>query len=55
MTRKHALKMAIMAVNDSDFDINIKEDIIINSIGTAIGAHSGPGTIGIFFWGNERE
>lgn len=34
---------------------NIKEDIIINSIGTAIGAHSGPGTIGIFFWGNERE
>lgn len=34
---------------------NIKGEVIINNIGTAIGAHSGPGTIGLFFWGNERE
>ena len=26
----------------------------INWIGTVIGAHTGPGTIGIFFWGRER-
>ena len=34
---------------------NIKGEVIINNIGTAIGAHSGPGTIGLFFWGNERK
>lgn len=26
----------------------------INNIGTAIGCHAGPGTVGIFFWGKER-
>ena len=26
----------------------------INWIGPVIGAHTGPGTIGIFFWGRER-
>ena len=34
---------------------NINGEVIINNIGTAIGAHSGPGTIGLFFWGKERE
>ncbi len=27
----------------------------INHIGTTIGSHTGPGTISIFFWGDERE
>lgn len=27
----------------------------INSIGTVIGSHTGPGTIGLFFWGKKRE
>ena len=27
----------------------------INSIGTTIGSHTGPGTVALFFWGNKRE
>lgn len=34
-------------------NINPKE-IIINTIGAVIGAHSGPGTIALFYLGNER-
>ena len=33
--------------------INVK-DIIINYIGPAVGTHSGPGTIALFFLGNKR-
>ncbi len=33
---------------------NIKGDILINSIGTTIGSHTGPGTVALFFWGDER-
>ena len=28
--------------------------VIINNIGTTIGAHTGPGTVALFFWGSER-
>lgn len=28
--------------------------VIINSVGTTIGAHTGPGTVAVFFWGKER-
>ena len=28
--------------------------VVINSIGTVIGSHTGPGTIALFFWGDER-
>ena len=28
--------------------------VLINDIGTTIGAHSGPGTVALFFWGDER-
>ena len=28
--------------------------VLINSIGTTIGAHTGPGTVALFFWGDER-
>ncbi len=28
--------------------------VIINNIGTAVGSHSGPGTVSIFFWGQSR-
>jgi DegV family protein with EDD domain len=27
----------------------------INSIGTTIGSHTGPGTVALFFWGKERN
>ena len=27
----------------------------INSVGTTIGSHTGPGTVALFFWGEERK
>ena len=33
---------------------NLKGKIIINSIGTVIGSHTGPGTVALFFIGDER-
>lgn len=32
----------------------LKGKIVINSIGTTIGSHTGPGTVAVFFWGKER-
>ena len=32
----------------------IKDKILINSIGTTVGSHTGPGTVALFFWGKER-
>ena len=29
--------------------------VMINSIGTTIGSHTGPGTVALFFWGDERK
>ncbi len=29
-------------------------NVVINSIGTTIGSHTGPGTVALFFWGDER-
>lgn len=29
--------------------------VLINSIGTTIGSHTGPGTVALFFWGKERN
>lgn len=28
--------------------------VVINNIGTVIGSHTGPGTVALFFWGDER-
>lgn len=28
--------------------------VLINTIGTTIGSHTGPGTVALFFWGKER-
>jgi fatty acid-binding protein DegV len=28
---------------------------MINSVGTVIGAHTGPGTVALFFFGDKRE
>lgn len=33
---------------------SIDGDVIINDIGTTIGSHAGPGTVALFFWGDER-
>ena len=28
--------------------------VVINSVGNLIGSHTGPGTVALFFWGDER-
>lgn len=33
---------------------NLNGKVLINSVGTVIGAHTGPGTVALFFWGDER-
>ncbi len=33
---------------------NLNGKVLINSIGTTIGSHTGPGTVALFFWGQER-
>ena len=33
---------------------DIDGDVLINSIGTVIGSHAGPGTVALFFWGDKR-
>ena len=32
----------------------IDGDVLINSIGTVVGTHAGPGTVALFFWGDKR-
>ena len=34
--------------------LNLKGKVLINSIGTVIGSHTGPGTVALFFLGDER-
>lgn len=34
---------------------NLNGKVVINSIGTTIGSHTGSGTVALFFWGNERK
>jgi DegV family protein with EDD domain len=29
--------------------------VLINNIGTTIGSHTGPGTVALFFWGDQRQ
>ncbi len=34
---------------------HLQGKVLINSIGTTIGSHTGPGTVALFFWGDKRE
>lgn len=34
---------------------HLNGSVLINSIGTTIGSHTGPGTVALFFWGAKRE
>lgn len=34
---------------------NLNGKVMINSIGTVVGAHTGPGTVALFFWGDKRK
>lgn len=34
---------------------NLDGRVVVNSVGTTIGSHTGPGTVALFFWGDQRE
>lgn len=34
--------------------LGLRDGILINSVGTVIGSHTGPGTVALFFWGSKR-
>jgi fatty acid-binding protein DegV len=33
---------------------HLNGNVMINSVGTVIGSHTGPGTVALFFFGDER-
>ena len=45
---------AVAALVEERFP-NLNGHVLINSIGTTIGSHTGPGTVALFFWGQKRE
>ena len=34
---------------------HLKGKVMINSVGTVVGSHTGPGTVALFFFGDLRE
>lgn len=44
---------AVADLIEKDF-LHLNGKVEINSIGTVIGSHTGPGTVALFFWGKER-
>lgn len=44
---------AVKALVEERFP-NLNGEVEINWIGTTIGSHTGPGTVALFFWGDER-
>ena len=44
---------AVAALVEERFP-NLNGKVLINNIGTTIGSHTGPGTVALFFWGDER-
>ena len=45
---------AVAALVEERFP-NLNGRVLINSIGTTIGSHTGTGTVALFFWGQKRE
>ena len=45
---------AVAALVEERFP-NLNGRVLINSIGTTIGSHTGPGTVALFFWGQKLE
>lgn len=44
---------AVAALVEEHFP-HLKGRVLINPIGTTIGSHTGPGTVALFFWGEQR-
>ena len=45
---------AVAALVEKRFK-NLDGPVLINNVGTVIGAHTGPGTVALFFFGDERK
>ena len=45
---------AVAALVEKTFP-KLRGRVEINWVGTAIGSHTGPGTVALFFWGKERK
>ncbi|MGN1070520.1 MAG: DegV family protein, partial [Candidatus Fimadaptatus sp.] len=45
---------AVAALVEERFP-HLNGKVMINSIGTVIGSHTGPGTVALFFFGDERK
>jgi len=45
---------AVAALVEEAFP-RLQGKVLINNIGTTIGSHTGPGTVALFFWGDERQ
>lgn len=45
---------AVAALIEERFP-HLNGKVVINSVGTTIGSHTGPGTVALFFWGDERQ
>lgn len=45
---------AVAALVEEKFP-KLNGKVVINNIGTTIGSHTGPGTVALFFWGDERK
>lgn len=45
---------AVAALVEARFP-RLNGKVEINSVGTTIGSHTGPGTVALFFWGDKRE
>lgn len=46
--------MSVAALVESTFP-KLNGKVMINSVGTVVGAHTGPGTVALFFWGDSRK
>lgn len=44
---------SVAALVEKEFP-NLDGKVLINNVGTVIGSHTGPGTVALFFWGDER-
>ena len=44
---------AVAALIETRFP-KLNGKVLINDVGTTIGSHTGPGTVALFFWGDER-
>lgn len=45
---------AVAALIEEKFP-KLNGKVVINYVGTTIGSHTGPGTVALFFWGDERK